>query len=267
MANLASPGPSWWCSPGAVQGVWVAKPPPVLGVPAVPRPPGVAMAWGARCWHQEAGGAPTALHQGRWVALDGTVVALGGSSVSLDGSTASNGGKESLKAAPSSSRDPSSIPWGLPVPLRSSTQSHREAEIALAALTPRAKHTARTHLPGKSFSVGDPTWGAGLGSGLGAENPKGKRSQLRQDVCRRAAAQSGSIPCHGGLKLGKLDGLRFQPRSASPGHTKSSIGWRGPRSISAFEARNKTLKFCRRRLALRGEGGVQLTGVPLGSQG
>lgn len=83
-------------------------------------------------------------------------------------------------------------------------------------------------------------------------------------MCWRAAARSSSILCHGGLKLGKLDGLRFQPCS---GHAKSSIGWRGPRSISALEAPNKTLKLCRRRVALRREGGGQVTGVPLGSQG
>lgn len=47
-------------------------------------------------WHQEAGGAPTALHQHRQVALDGTVVALGGSLVALDGITASDSGKEKV---------------------------------------------------------------------------------------------------------------------------------------------------------------------------
>lgn len=74
---------------------------------------------------------------------------------------------------------------------------------------------------------------------------------LQEQRCPGACAME--VLSHSLAKLGRQ---RFQPCLASLGHTKSSISWRGPQSISAFKASDKTLKLCRQQSVLRSEGAV-----------
>lgn len=121
-------------------------------------------------------------------------------------------------------------------------------------------------LPRKSSSGLNPAWDVawpGGGTSSWAETEKHLKVQTapvwlytwrpcsREQRC--PGARATEVLSDG---LAKLDGLRFQPCLGSPGHTKSSISGRGPQSISAFKASNKTLKLCRQCLELRSKGSV-----------
>lgn len=118
-------------------------------------------------------------------------------------------------------------------------------------------------LPGKPFSGLNLAWMwhdlGGNSSWAETEKPK-NISKCQQLRCGRAhgdlAPRSRGVVEVLSHSLAKLERLRFLPCLASPGHTKSSISWRGPQSISAFKASNKTLKLCRQHLALCSKGGV-----------